>query len=153
MARLLRQTLIGVSAHPFDRSFSPSYRLTNVRNRSKRPEIHIEIDLGSEGANAAGGGGVGEGGVVMGIKQLEEAIYRIAAHKAAPDWLMFRPGSSYWVPPPKRRSMGMVDLIGKLRNPLSEEETMSFTSVRGWPSAAYFIEGGFLPTPKDEEEG
>ncbi|KAK1268466.1 hypothetical protein QJS04_geneDACA013959 [Acorus gramineus] len=163
MARLLSQTLIRVSVHPFDRAFAPSYRLTSVRNRSKRPEVHlIEIDLGSDGtaSSASGTDDEKEGGVMMGIKHLEEVIHRIAVHRAAPYWLPFRPGSSYWVPPPpptttttQRSSIGVIELFRKLANPLSEEETLSLTSARGWPSSAYFIEGQSTPVPKDDEEG
>ncbi|KAB2599903.1 hypothetical protein D8674_010174 [Pyrus ussuriensis x Pyrus communis] len=58
---------------------------------------------------------------------------------SVPDWLPFLPGASYWVPSPRLRSHGLAQLVDKLAKPLSEEETMSMSTVRGWPSSAYFI--------------
>ncbi|CAN6571023.1 hypothetical protein ACFX13_025328 [Malus domestica] len=75
------------------------------------------------------------------LRKLEDAIHRIIVRRSAPDWLPFLPGASYWVPPPRSRSHGLAQLVDKLANPLSEEETMSMSTVRGWPSSAYFIEG------------
>ena len=95
----------------------------------------MEVDLESDG-----GGGEVE---VMGVRKLEDVIHSIIVRRSAPDWLPFIPGSSYWVPA-RRRPSGVVELVGKLTNLLSDEENMSFSSERGWPSSAYFIEG----TPK-----
>ncbi|XP_062026265.1 uncharacterized protein LOC133742592 [Rosa rugosa] len=75
------------------------------------------------------------------LRKLEDAIHRIIVRKSAPDWLPFVPGASYWVPPPRSRSHGLAQLVEKLANPLTEEESMSMTTVRGWPSSAYFIQG------------
>ncbi|XP_065864506.1 uncharacterized protein [Euphorbia lathyris] len=77
------------------------------------------------------------------LRKLEDAIHRIIVRRAAPDWLPFLPGSSYWVPPPRSAdgSNGIAQLIEKLANPLTDEETLSTTSVRGWPSSDYFIKG------------
>ncbi|WOK98304.1 hypothetical protein Cni_G07014 [Canna indica] len=52
----------------------------------------------------------------------------------------FLPGSSYWVPPLKGACVA-ADLVSRLSNTMTEEEIMPFTSVRGWPSLAYFVEG------------
>lgn len=60
--------------------------------------------------------------------------------KATPDWLPFVPGSSFWVPP-RGRFSGLADLVGKLAYVLSEDEAMSLTTVRGWPSSSYFVNG------------
>ncbi|XP_065864519.1 uncharacterized protein [Euphorbia lathyris] len=67
------------------------------------------------------------------LRKLEDAIHRIIVRRAAPDWLPFLPGSSYWVPPPRSAdgSNGIAQLIEKLANPLTDEETLSTTSVRG----------------------
>ncbi|KAL2533419.1 Uncharacterized protein Adt_06770 [Abeliophyllum distichum] len=67
------------------------------------------------------------------------------------------PGYSYWVPPRSstmRHPHGMIEVIGKLTSSgvgarksraqfdlLTEDETMSFTSARGWPSTTFFVEG------------
>ncbi|XP_062109921.1 uncharacterized protein LOC133821791 [Humulus lupulus] len=75
------------------------------------------------------------------LRKLEDAIHRIIVRRSAPDWLPFVPGSSYWVPPPLSRNYGLTQLVEKLANPLTEEESMSTTTVRGWPSSDYFIQG------------
>ncbi|KAF4347563.1 hypothetical protein CsatB_021876 [Cannabis sativa] len=75
------------------------------------------------------------------LTKLEDAIHRIIVRRSAPDWLPFRPGSSYWVPPPRSRKYGLTQLVEKLANPLTEEESMSTTTVRGWPSSDYFVQG------------
>ncbi|KAI3958541.1 hypothetical protein MKW92_014003, partial [Papaver armeniacum] len=36
---------------------------------------------------------------------------------------------------------GFVELIGKLANPLSEDETLSLNTSRGWPFTSFFIDG------------
>lgn len=77
---------------------------------------------------------------LMGLRRLDEAMDRILVKKATPDWLPFVPGSSFWVPP-RRRLSGLADLVGKLKNVLSEEEAMSLTTMGGWPSSSYFVKG------------
>nr|DAD27733.1 TPA_asm: hypothetical protein HUJ06_029201 [Nelumbo nucifera] len=137
MARILSQTLIRVSSPSFLSSqsppFAPSSRLVNHRSRSNRSEKVqaqvIEVDLDSENEVE-----------VLGMRRLEDAIHGIIVRRSAPDWLPFIPGSSYWVPP-RKRPYGIVELVGRLANPLTEEETLSLTTVRGWPSFSYFVEG------------
>ncbi|KAJ6719996.1 REPETITIVE MATRIX PROTEIN 2 putative ISOFORM 1-RELATED [Salix viminalis] len=77
------------------------------------------------------------------LRKLEDAIHGIIVRRAAPDWLPFLPGSSYWVPPPRSASgsLGIAHLVEKLANPLSDEESLSTSTVRGWPSSDYFVEG------------
>uniref|UniRef100_A0A0A9DE37 Uncharacterized protein n=1 Tax=Arundo donax TaxID=35708 RepID=A0A0A9DE37_ARUDO len=78
--------------------------------------------------------------------------------RATPDWLPFVPGGSFWVPP-VRRPHGVAELMGRiaaagvagavggaievveLDAPMTEEEALSFSTARGWPSASYFVEG------------
>ncbi|PSR85205.1 Cadherin-4 like [Actinidia chinensis var. chinensis] len=143
MARVLSQTLARISSSPFPNTIILSPRILIHRNRSNQSGKAqlVEIDLESDG----GGGGEVE---VMGLRKLEDVIHSIIVRRSAPDWLPFIPGSSYWVPP-RRRPSGIVELVGKLTNPLSDEENMSFTSERGWPSSAYFIEGSMHPVPLD----
>ncbi|MCL7023103.1 hypothetical protein MKW94_026304 [Papaver nudicaule] len=74
----------------------------------------------------------------VGLKRLEDAIYGIIVRRSAPDWLPFSPGSSYWVPP-KKRPHGFAELIGKLTNPLSEDETLSLSNARGWFLSNFFL--------------
>ncbi|KAL5566716.1 hypothetical protein UlMin_029880 [Ulmus minor] len=47
---------------------------------------------------------------------------------------------SFLVPPPWSRNYELNQLVKKLTNPLTEEESMSTTTVRGWPSSDYFIQ-------------
>ncbi|XP_070676380.1 uncharacterized protein [Malus domestica] len=75
------------------------------------------------------------------LRKLEDAIHWIIVRRSVPDWLPLLPGASYWVPHPRSRSHGLAQLVDKLAKPLSEEETMSMSTVKGWPSSAYFIEG------------
>ena len=81
-----------------------------------------------------------------GVRRLEDAIHGVLVRRAAPDWLPFVPGASYWVPP-MPRPLGVADLLGgavytaRGAPAMTAEEAMSFTTVRGWPSAAYFVEG------------
>ncbi|EEF48727.1 uncharacterized protein LOC8259965 [Ricinus communis] len=76
------------------------------------------------------------------LRKLEDAIHRIIVRRAAPDWLPFLPGSSYWVPPPRSTggSLGIAQLVEKLANPLTDEQSLSTTTVRGWPSSDFFFQ-------------
>ncbi|XP_059637524.1 uncharacterized protein LOC132279541 isoform X2 [Cornus florida] len=126
MARVLSQTLIrnslsasrnsGIS---FNKSpISGILTQRNGSNQSGKSQL-IELDLESEGEVE-----------VLGIRKLEDVIHNIIIKRSAPDWLPFIPGSSYWVPP-RRRPYNVVELVGKLTSPLTDEETRSFTTVRG----------------------
>ncbi|KAL1205686.1 hypothetical protein V5N11_001387 [Cardamine amara subsp. amara] len=75
------------------------------------------------------------------IQKLEDAVHRIMVRRSAPDWLPFVPGASYWVPPPRSQTHGIAKLVEKLANPIAEKESISISSVRGWPSSDYFIKG------------
>uniref|UniRef100_A0A5B7B896 Uncharacterized protein n=1 Tax=Davidia involucrata TaxID=16924 RepID=A0A5B7B896_DAVIN len=140
MARVLSQALIRSSSSSSSTTptflFSKSLplglspRILSHRSRSNQSGKAqlIEFDLESDGD-----------GEVLGIRKLEEVIHSIIVKRSAPDWLPFIPGSSYWVPPRRRSYNGAV--FGNLANPLTEDEAMSFTTSRGWPSSAYIIEG------------
>ncbi|KAI3990292.1 hypothetical protein MKX01_037631 [Papaver californicum] len=117
-------------------SASTSSRFVTTRNRSSKSDgggSLIEVNLETDSENE-----------IVGIRRLEDAIYGIIVRRSAPDWLPFSPGSSYWVPP-KKRPQGFAELIGKLANPLSEDETLSLTNARGWPSTSFFIDGSASP--------
>ncbi|XP_072963841.1 uncharacterized protein [Typha angustifolia] len=139
MARFLSQTLIRDSQ---TLTHLPSAAvLVGRRGRSSRPEKVelIEVEVEAESPEVE----------VLGMRRLEDAIHGIIVRRSAPDWLPFVPGASYWVPPPLRRGgrpLGVVELVGQIANSMTEEESLSFSSTRGWPSVAYFVEGRF-PRP------
>lgn len=115
----------------------------NLRRFSSRPQkvqlFELEIDADGSSSEVE----------VLGMRRLEDAIRAIIVRRSAPDWLPFIPGSSYWVPP-RRRHCGVVELVSRLTNPMTDEEMMSFTTARGWPSSAYFVEGkesSHFPSP------
>ncbi|KAF8103484.1 hypothetical protein N665_0188s0419 [Sinapis alba] len=74
-------------------------------------------------------------------QKLEDAVHRIMVRRAAPDWLPFLPGASYWVPPRRSQTHGIAKLVEKLANPIGDEESISISSGRGWPSSDYYIKG------------
>lgn len=135
MARVFSQNLVRLSSSTLRSTGSapipPSSRILSHRNRSNRSGKAklIEIDLESDGDVE-----------VWGLRKLEDAIHYIIVQRAAPDWLPFIPGSSYWVPP-KRRPYNLAELVGVLENRLTDEERLSLTTVRGWPSSQFFIDG------------
>ncbi|KAL5554453.1 hypothetical protein UlMin_042000 [Ulmus minor] len=133
MARSLSQTLT-LTRHLHRRSPQPSSSslLLAQRTQSSQPSPNTDLadltDASSSSSDPL-------------LRKLEDAIHRIIVRRSAPDWLPFLPGSSYWVPPPRSRNYGLNQLVEKLANPLTEEESMSTTTVRGWPSSDYFIQG------------
>jgi len=149
MARLLAArtlTVARAAAGP-----SSALRFRPSRALSAKVEF-VEIDLSEESpSSSSGGGGAGDSAKVQaqrGLRRLEDAIHGVLVRRAAPDWLPFVPGASYWVPP-MPRPLGVADLLGAAvytargAPAMTAEEAMSFTTVRGWPSAAYFVEGKF----------
>ncbi|XP_047977314.1 uncharacterized protein LOC125219385 [Salvia hispanica] len=111
-------------------SLAPSNALiTHHRHRSTKPAraqlIDLDLDLDSDSPDPDA--------VSLGVKRLQDAIHSIIVRRAAPDWLPFLPGHSYWVPP---------RAASKNHHPfLSEDEHMSLLSPNGWPSSTYFIQG------------
>ncbi|KAL2549697.1 uncharacterized protein Fot_11227 [Forsythia ovata] len=95
--------------------------------------------------------------ISAGIMKLEKAIHRIVVRCSALDWLPFLPGHFYWVPPSNingimRHPQSLIEVVGNLTTVvemnrgtlldfLMEDETMSFSYARGWPSSTYFIKG------------
>lgn len=152
MARILSRTLIRApkTLTLAKRSLPlslPSFLLSSRRAKSSGPETAelIEVELGSEPEPESGSGVE----IHVGVKRLEDAIQAIIVRRSCPEWVPFVPGSSYWVPPRGKRAMGLFELFGRISSsepPLSEDETMSLTSFRGWPSSEYFLEGA-LPHP------
>lgn len=146
MARLLAARTLTL-ARP---SAAPS-ALRFCRSRALSDKVDfVEIDLSEESPSpSSGGGDAGDSATVqaqMGSRRLEDAIHGVLVRRAAPEWLPFVPGASYWVPP-LPRPLGVANLLGaalytaKGDAAMTEEEALSFTTVRGWPSSAYFVGG------------
>ncbi|KAK9282141.1 hypothetical protein L1049_005053 [Liquidambar formosana] len=131
MARSLSQTLTFLSSKPLP----PSSRLLTLRAQSSQSEKKIQFTDKTDTDVSADADLE-----LVAFRKIEDAIHRIIVRRSAPDWLPFIPGSSYWVPP-HNRSHGIAELVGKLANTLTEDEAMSFTTSRGWPSSAYFVKG------------
>ncbi|CAL5030173.1 unnamed protein product [Urochloa decumbens] len=150
MARLLAARTLILPRAAAGSSSAPRFRPS--RALSDKVEF-VEIDLSEEppSSSSSGGGGAGDSAKLqaqMGMRRLEDAIHGVLVRRAAPDWLPFVPGASYWVPP-MPRPLGVADLLGPAvytargAPVMTAEEAMSFTTVRGWPSAAYFVDGKF----------
>ncbi|KAF7814655.1 Serine/arginine repetitive matrix protein 2, putative isoform 2 [Senna tora] len=139
MARSIAQTLTlsRLARSVSTKSLSPSSRFLPHRTQSNQSSSDLNDLDSSSNADPL-------------IRKLEDAIHRIIVRRSAPDWLPFLPGSSYWVPPPGSSSNGLAQLLDKLANPITEEESMSITNVRGWPSSSYFVQGG-APHPVEME--
>ncbi|XP_039131949.1 uncharacterized protein LOC120268726 [Dioscorea cayenensis subsp. rotundata] len=128
MARVLSQKLL-----PF--------RLVNRRGFcSGHPEklLLVEVDLSTAGNEKSGSD------VETFIRQqLEEAMQLMLILRATPDWLPFRPGFSFWVPPLSDRSLSKLrEFAGMASDSMIMEAKLSFFIGRGWPSSSYFIDGG-----------
>ncbi|CAI9099213.1 OLC1v1035998C1 [Oldenlandia corymbosa var. corymbosa] len=117
MTRLLSQTLI----HPAKSSAAPlSPIILTHRYRSGKAQNAqiIEVDLdGSSSSSSAASSDVEK--ISGGMRKLEEVIQNIIVRRSAPDWLPFRPGSSYWVPPPSQNIrnspfVGVAEVLGRL---------------------------------------
>uniref|UniRef100_A0A803Q839 Uncharacterized protein n=1 Tax=Cannabis sativa TaxID=3483 RepID=A0A803Q839_CANSA len=87
------------------------------------------------------------------IKKLDDIVHRIIVQRATPDWLPFLPGSSFWVPP-RRDPFKFTDLVDKLTDRLTDEESLALSSDRGWPCAHLLVNRiGSEPARLDDEEG
>ncbi|KAL1568180.1 hypothetical protein AAHA92_03580 [Salvia divinorum] len=152
MSRILSQSLARSSlSHPASLLTSRRHRSSKA-HRAQLIEIDAEQPDSPEAAAEV---------IAFGIRKLEDAIHSIIVRRAAPDWLPFLPGHSYWVPPRASASASfgagepggsMIEAIGRLasseigrnRGPavdlLSEDEQKAFSSSKGWPSSAFFLE-------------
>lgn len=141
MARFLSQTLTLTRTSSSSSSSSSAYLSISPRiltqrhgsNQSGKSQL-IEVNLDSSSPS-------NDDVELLGIRKLEDVIHSIIVKRSAPDWLPFMPGSSYWVPPRPSRPYGLVEMLGRLTNPLTNEESLSLSTVRGWPSSSYFIQG------------
>lgn len=103
---------------------------------SSKPQL-IEIDLDSY--SSASSKAEAEAAI---LKKLNEFVRRIIVHNSTPDWLPFSPGSSFWVPPHQNTAAKIANLVDKVTNPLTEEESLSLSSPNGWPCSSFFISPG-----------
>ncbi|KAL3528494.1 hypothetical protein ACH5RR_007816 [Cinchona calisaya] len=131
MACSLQQTLIrttkaaaSAAAFSFNSSSVISSKFSFIAGFRNHYSTHSQISDVSEAEALA-------------VRRIEDAIHRIIVKQSAPDWLPFVPGASYWVPP-KRRNYGIEQIVHKLANTPSDEEVMSLTTSRGWPSSAFY---------------
>jgi hypothetical protein len=159
MARLLAQTLTLTRPGP-----SPSS--ASLWGLATKVEV-IEIDLTEDDPVGSSSSPTASPSVdVVVIRCLEEAIHGVMVRRATPDWLPFVPCGSFWVPPLRRphgvaeifsriaAAAGAEGLIGatdaavgvvEIDAPMTEEEALSFSTARGWPSASYFVDGEIRP--------
>ncbi|GAA0163908.1 hypothetical protein LIER_19666 [Lithospermum erythrorhizon] len=100
-------------------------RLVAVRGYSVPPNINVIDDNNNHADMEA-----------MAVRKIENAIHQIMVLKSVPDWLPFVPGGSYWIPPVKRIN-GIHQILHTIANPLRDEEYLSLTNVRGWPSSGF----------------
>lgn len=100
----------------------------------------VEVDLSTAGNEKSGSD------VETFIRQqLEEAMQLMLILRATPDWLPFRPGFSFWVPPLSDRSLSKLrEFAGMASDSMIMEAKLSFFIGRGWPSSSYFIDGMVL---------
>eukprot|EP00252_Welwitschia_mirabilis_P019960 TRINITY_DN4776_c0_g1_i1.p1 TRINITY_DN4776_c0_g1~~TRINITY_DN4776_c0_g1_i1.p1 ORF type:complete len:204 (-),score=35.23 TRINITY_DN4776_c0_g1_i1:241-768(-) len=155
----------------------PSMRVTNViKMRTPTSATSITARYKSGGRRGRGWSRKGRGGRRKRIaqvievevenpedaekvmaKKLEEVIQDTVVRWAAPDWLPFLPGGSYWVPPPPPKLGESIQIA--LANSVSEAELLSFsTARRGWPSSSYFLKelpsntGEIIPEKSENSE-
>lgn len=148
MARILTKTQSLLSQSL--KSSQPLIPLSINRYRSFKPEL-VEINLDSSSATSDSGTEAIE-------KKLEDTIHRLIVQNSSPDWLPFIPGSSFWVPPTSQaaqQSHTVANLVTKLANHLTEEESLSFVTPRGWPCSSFLIQDAKKEDEADvtEEEG
>ncbi|KAL2506267.1 Cellulase [Abeliophyllum distichum] len=126
-----------------------------LRQQSSNVEfIEVELDLSS--SSQSDSHEVVADVISAIIKKLEKVIHRIVVRRSVPDSLPFLPDHSYWVPPSNsngimRHPQSLIKVVGNLTTVAEtnwrtlldffmEDETMLFSSARGWPSSTYFIE-------------
>ncbi|KAF8025316.1 hypothetical protein BT93_F2224 [Corymbia citriodora subsp. variegata] len=138
MARSLSPSLA------LSRTSSPSSRLIALRAHSSHSSSPSpDVGAGADSSDPL-------------LRKLEDVIHHLIVRRSEPDWLPFRPGSSYWVPP-RSKSRGIAQLIGKLASsssphgdPLLSSTAAAAASPHGWPSSSFFIHGA-LPSAYPEE--
>ncbi|KAI4381133.1 hypothetical protein MLD38_007245 [Melastoma candidum] len=123
------------------------------RHRSSRSGKLIEIDLDSALPSSSfhGDSDADADSGSIGLRGLEESLHSILALRYTPDWIPFLPGASFWVPP---RTLSAVHYLGHLASPFSDEDSLPFSSPRGWPCfhSLYHLDGASTATVDVESE-
>ncbi|XP_004296488.1 PREDICTED: uncharacterized protein LOC101293475 [Fragaria vesca subsp. vesca] len=118
-----------------------------IRSFSTRSAQLFEIEINPSTSSSSS---EGESEALM-LKKLDDIVQRILVQKATPDWLPFVPGSSFWVPP-RRSPLGVNGFVGRLADKLSDEESLSVATDRGWPCSDYLINGSESVGTKEVDE-
>ncbi|WMV34936.1 hypothetical protein MTR67_028321 [Solanum verrucosum] len=139
MARSIAQALNLIRTTTVTASYTTRNALLRVASRSESTQADRSTGSDTPETEAE----------ALAVQRIEEAIHRIIVRRSAPDWLPFRPGASYWVPP-RRSSYGVADLVHKLANTLTEEEIMSLATFRGWPSSNFYLDDDKCNVAKKE---
>nr|ACG37583.1 hypothetical protein [Zea mays] len=149
MARLLTQTL--TLARPAASS-SPTAAFASLRCLATKVEI-VEIDLTEEdaGSSAHGSSPSSPSIEVVGIRRLEEAIHGVMVRRAAPDWLPFVPGGSYWVPP-LRLPHEVTAFVGRIAASGGASGVAKFMDGVAAPGGAGAVGGAFEVVELDDDE-
>ncbi|CAO2841809.1 unnamed protein product [Amaranthus hypochondriacus] len=106
--------------------------LHHSRNFATKPRL-VEVDLKSLDAGT-------------GTVDIEDAIHNIVALRLAPDWLVFVPGSSYWVPP---KPPALTTFVQNFSN---SEDSLFVSSRRGSLSSSFFSQGSVPEQSSTEVE-
>jgi hypothetical protein len=72
-----------------------------------------------------------EGGSSSGSRVVEQVLHEFRIQKAAPDWLPFLPGGSFWVPPAEEEE-DRKSYIPSFDN-ATEGEVLALMMPMGWP--------------------
>ncbi|KAL6292537.1 hypothetical protein ACE6H2_000679 [Prunus campanulata] len=140
MARLLTQTLqLRHSLLHRPRvlpSLTQAHRARSTR--SGKGQL-IEIDLDPSTSSSSSSSPASDSEKLM-LKKLDDIVQTILVQRATPDWLPFVPGSSFWVPP-RLAPLKVTDLVGKLADQLTDEESLAIATDRGWPCSQFFVHG------------
>ncbi|KAI3442559.1 uncharacterized protein J3R85_000752 [Psidium guajava] len=140
------------------RSLSPSLAALPKSSSSRLLALRAHSSHSSSSPDVVVGGGGGDSSSDPLLGKLEDVIHHLIVRRSEPDWLPFRPGSSYWVPP-RSKSRGIAQLIGKLASSSphgdsllssSSSSSCAAASPHGWPSPSFFIHGA-LPYAYPEE--
>lgn len=81
-----------------------------------------------------------DGGSSSGSRVVEQVLHEFRIQKAAPDWLPFLPGGSFWVPPAEEEEEDRKSYIPSFDN-ATEGEVLALMMPMGWPGPDTVPEG------------
>ncbi|KAJ7541140.1 hypothetical protein O6H91_10G048300 [Diphasiastrum complanatum] len=85
-------------------------------------------------------------------RRVEQAINEYRVRKAAPDWLPFLPGSSYWIPPERESAADNGEEIPVVRLELSDDELFALLAPSGWPSSSVSEKASSMEKKKNKNK-